>query len=92
MNYKNPNMKHTEEELDSMPFEKVRTIIYRAGYGKDGLGEYRESLLCDMNDGWIEASISYVTKEHPHRKYYIKELNYRKHNKRKEIINKLIKK
>jgi hypothetical protein len=42
-----------------------------------------------MNDGWIEASIDYVSKDHPHREYYIQELNYRKLLKRTETLKKI---
>ena len=89
MSKKYPHLVLDEEQLDKMPFEKVRKTIYRAGRGPDGLGEFQKALLCDMNDGWVKASIDYVDKDHPHRKYYIQELNYRKLLKRKETINKI---
>ena len=59
-------------------FDRIRETIGRAGYGKDGKGPYRQAALKDMNDAWVAASIDYVPKDHPHRKYYIEELAYRK--------------
>lgn len=74
----------TEVEIvdpdEDLPFTELRQKIGRAGYGKDGKGEYRESALCDMSDPWVEASINFVPDSHPHRKYYIEELKYRKDN------------
>ena len=68
-------------ELDDLfNFEQIRELIGRAGYGKDGKGEYREAKLKDMNDNWVKASIDFVDPTHPHRVYYIKELQYRKEN------------
>lgn len=61
-------------------FDKIRTLIGRSGYGKDGQGEYRESTLDNMSDNWVSASIDFVTEDHPHRKFYIQELQYRKEN------------
>lgn len=68
-------------ELDTLfTFEKIRKLIGRSGYGKDGQGEYREATLCDMSDNWVSASIEFVEESHPHRKYYQQELDYRKEN------------
>lgn len=72
----------TEVELvdfdEIFSFDKIREMIGRAGYGKDGKGSYRQAALKDMSDAWVVASIEYVPKDHPHRKYYIEELSYRK--------------
>jgi len=72
----------TEVELvdldEIFSFDRIREMIGRAGYGKDGKGSYRQAALKDMSDAWIAASIEYVPKDHPHRKYYIEELTYRK--------------
>ena len=66
-------------DLDEIfSFDKIRETIGRAGYGKDGKGPFRQAALKDMNDAWVAASIDYVPKDHPHRKYYIEELAYRK--------------
>lgn len=66
-------------ELDYMfSFDKIRQMIGRAGYGKDGKGEYRQAALKDMSDEWVKASIEYVPKNHPHRRFYEEELVYRK--------------
>jgi hypothetical protein len=59
-------------------FEEIRTKIGRSGYGKTGKGKHRSAQLFEMNDEWVTASIPYVPEDHPHRKYYIKELEYRK--------------
>ena len=59
-------------------FEEIRTKIGRSGYGKTGRGEYRSAQLSEMSDSWVTASIPFVPEDHPHRKYYIKELEYRK--------------
>jgi hypothetical protein len=61
-------------------FDKIRTLIGRSGYGKDGQGEFRESILSEMSDNWVSASIDFVDSEHPHRKFYQQELDYRKEN------------
>jgi hypothetical protein len=61
-------------------FKEIRTKIGRSGYGKTGRGEYRSAQLSEMSDNWVTASISFVPDDHPHRKYYIKELEYRKEN------------
>ena len=42
------------------PIELLRNVIGRSGYGKCGNGEYRYSLLKDMSDAWVKASIDYV--------------------------------
>tara|TARA_R110002073_G_scaffold149966_10_gene304006 strand:+ start:810 stop:1355 length:546 start_codon:yes stop_codon:yes gene_type:complete len=42
------------------PIELLRNVIGRSGYGKGGNGEYRHSLLKDMSDAWVKASIDYV--------------------------------
>lgn len=63
-----------------VPFEKIREVIGRAGYGKDGTGAHRSATLSNMSDEWVEASIPYVGDSHPHRKFYIKELEYRKNH------------
>jgi hypothetical protein len=68
----------TLEEL--MPFEKIRKVIGRSGYGKDGKGAYREAVLADMSDEWVKASIEYVSEDHKHHKLYIRELHYRRTN------------
>jgi hypothetical protein len=65
------------DHLESLPFEEIREQIGRAGYGKDGKGEYRQAALKDMSDNWVRASIDYVPKDHPHLKYYKMELEYR---------------
>lgn len=65
------------DPLEPLPFEDIRKMIGRAGYGKDGRGEYRQSALKDMNDNWVRASIDYVPTDHPHLKYYKMELEYR---------------
>ena len=74
----------TEVELvdldDLFGFEKIRTLIGRSGYGKDGQSEYRQSTLANMSDDWVNASIDFVDSEHRHRKFYIQELEYRKVN------------
>lgn len=62
------------------PFEEVREIIGRSGYGKDGMGEYRKATLSKMSDEWVKASIDFVPADHIHRALYIKELEYRKEN------------
>ena len=68
-------------QLDELfTFEQIREKIGRAGHGKDGKGEYRESALKDMSDEWVKASINYVPDNHPHRRYYINELDYRKNH------------
>lgn len=65
-------------ELDEIfGFDKIRQVIGRSGYGKDGKGKYRTSSLKDMSDNWVKASIDYVPKDHPHRKFYKEELIYR---------------
>ena len=65
-------------ELDDIfGFDKIRQIIGRAGYGKDGKGEYRQAALKDMSDEWVKASIEFVPKDHPHRRFYQDELVYR---------------
>jgi hypothetical protein len=73
---------YTEVEIvdldEIFSFDRIREIIGRAGYGKDRKGPYRHAALKDMSDSWVEASIEYVPKDHPHRKYYIEELTYRK--------------
>jgi len=65
------------DPLKDTPFKLIRELIGRAGYGKDGNGEYREASLCEMSDDWVKASINFVGEGHPHRKYYIEELKYR---------------
>lgn len=68
---------------EDIPFETVRTVIGRSGYGKDGkgeLGEFQSARLCDMSDAWIQAAIEYVPVDHMHRAFYVKELEYRKEN------------
>jgi len=69
-------------EIESLfTFEQLREKIGRSGYGKDGIGSFREASLSDMNDEWVKASIDFVRIDHPHRPLYIKELEYRKeHN------------
>jgi len=59
-------------------FEQIRELIARSGRGKDGRGKWRTASLKDMNDEWVKASIDYVEEDHPHRKFYIQELEYRK--------------
>lgn len=67
--------------LDELfPFEEIRKMIGRSGYGKDGKGEYRTSPLCEMNDEWVKNSIPFVGEDHEHCKFYKKELEYRKEN------------
>jgi hypothetical protein len=74
----------TEVELvdlnELFTFEKIRGLIGRSGYGKDGQGEFREATLENMSDNWVSASIEFVSPDHPHRKFYEQELNYRKEN------------
>ena len=74
----------TEVEIvdphEGLPFEEIREKIGRAGYGKDGRGEYREAALSKMSDNWVKASIDFVPIDHPHRALYIKELEYRNEN------------
>lgn len=36
------------------PFERVRTLFCRGGYGKDRQGEFRYTALKDMNDEYLE--------------------------------------
>lgn len=68
-------------EIDELfTFEQIRQKIGRSGYGKDGTGEYREANLENMSDGWVEGAIDFVPQDHPHLKYYIQELEYRKKN------------
>jgi hypothetical protein len=71
----------TLEELYG-DFEIIRQKIGRSGYGKDGLGEYRFSILAEMSDDWVKNSISYVktiaTDQKDHLPYYKQELDYRK--------------
>ena len=68
-------------ELDELyTFEQIPETVGRSGYGKDGKGKYRQSHLSKMSDSWVKASIDFVDKDHLHRKYYIKELKYRKEN------------
>jgi len=68
-------------ELDELfSFDKIRDLIGRSGYGKDGQGEYREATLSKMSDNWVSASLDFVAEDHPHRKFYIQELEYRKEN------------
>lgn len=62
---------------DLFKFERIREMIGRAGYGKDGKGKYRQAALKDMSDNWVKASIDYVPADHPHLKYYKMELEYR---------------
>lgn len=61
-------------------FDEIRSKIGRSGYGKDSKGEYREALLKDMSDGWVQGAIDFVDDDHPHLKYYHQELEYRKQN------------
>lgn len=61
-----------------MTFEQIRDFIGRSGYGKDGTGKFRKSSLANMNDEWVQNSITFVGENHPHCKYYKKELEYRK--------------
>lgn len=66
-------------ELDELfTFERIREKIGRSGYGKDGMGEYRQAALKDMSDDWIKGAIDFVQPGHPHLKFYKKELEYRK--------------
>lgn len=65
-------------ELDDIfGFDKIRQMIGRAGYGKDGKNKYRKAALKDMSDEWVKASIEFVPKDHPHRRFYQDELVYR---------------
>lgn len=67
--------------MEDKDFETIREEIGRSGKGKDGLGEWRQAALKDMSDEWVKASISFVPVDHPHKKYYEQELEYReKHN------------
>jgi hypothetical protein len=68
------------DPLKGKPFTEIREQIGRSGYGKDGMGEYRQSSLSNMSDNWVAASIDFVPIDHPHRSYYIQELEYRKEN------------
>jgi hypothetical protein len=65
---------------DIHPFEVIRTLIGRSGYGKDGQGEFRSAQLCEMGDDWVKNAIIYVGESHPHCQYYKQELEYRKKN------------
>lgn len=72
------------------PIELLREVIGRSSYGKSGNGEYRYSLLKDMSDEWVKASIDYIKnriyEEKGHTPKYLevmpgiyeKELQYRK--------------
>jgi hypothetical protein len=63
-------------------FEDIRQSVGRAGRGKDGKGEWRESKLCDMSDNWVKNSIKYVNSsaedQSDHIVFYEMELEYRK--------------
>ena len=59
----------------------IREYVGRGGYGKDGTGEYRQSLLKDMSDDWVLNSITYVMDKFPVlAMVYQRELDYRKDN------------
>jgi hypothetical protein len=62
---------------DIFEFDKIRKMIGRSGYGKNGNGKYQQAALKDMSDDWVRASINYVSPDHPHLKYYKMELEYR---------------
>lgn len=63
---------------DLFTFEQIREMIGRSGYGKDGKGKYRQAVLKDMSDEWIQGAIDYVPTDHPHLCFYKQELEYRK--------------
>lgn len=59
--------------------EKIRGVIGRSGYGKDGTGPFISSLLKDMSDEWVKNSIIFTDQEHL-KDIYNRELRYRKEN------------
>ena len=61
-------------------YQKIREVVGRSGFGKNGDEEFRSSLLKDMNDEWVEASIPFVGKDSKWARIYQRELDYRKEN------------
>lgn len=73
-----------EDQIDltlyeDSPFESIREVIGRSGFGKDGKGDYKSAALKDMEDEWVANSIPYVNEQYLKRLYQ-KELDYRKEN------------
>ena len=60
------------------PFSVIRRFLCRGGRGKDSTEHITWTPLFIINDEWLVSLIDYVSEEHPHLKYYKKELAYRK--------------
>lgn len=76
-----------DEELltvcDTDNYSCVRKFAYRTGYGKPGTldyGIFRRTILKDMTDGHLQASIEYVHPGGPHWVLYLREKMYRIEN------------
>lgn len=68
---------------DDDPHEVIREKLLRGTRGKDGKGEFRQVLLKDIDDEWLNNIIEYEEKHRPNNfylKYYRKELELRKEN------------
>jgi hypothetical protein len=66
------------DPVSFIPFEILRKIIGRSGYGKSGKDEFRYSALCDMSDEWVKNAIAYVGENSSYVNAYKIELQYRK--------------
>lgn len=65
---------------DTDPFKVVRKYASRGGRGINGDEPLTYTKLCDMNDGWLKAVLSYypVGTDNSHLRLIKKEIKYRK--------------
>lgn len=75
------SISYIEESLyNTDSIKELREWIYRAGFGKDGRCGYREVLLKNMSNSWIDNVIEYEENLRPTNKFisvFYRELQHR---------------
>lgn len=80
----NPEVEYIALDMYSTdPHWAIRQYVYRVGYGKPGTpdyGKFRETKLNEMNDGHLNALLTYCQPSNKYLPIYKNEIEYRKQN------------